>query len=239
MGRQARLIKRRQPVTVWCELIPLTPRPCLSFIPLNSPFCICAIHFPSHSSISSAACKYSRWRTWVTTSQCLGQTGIQPSRHTTNSNYCGDAWDNAIGGDKEVYYCFNVFKYVGHFPTPPTCRQFPSQWTRLSVLSDTFAHSGVRVESVSSGTFTLEASKGVDARSPLAQARQLLTLIDVCRGDKELEENFSTGMSFRVVVKAATNETRCYQDQRALRPRLFTLVVKSLDTLVSLTHYML
>lgn len=130
----------------------------------------------------------------------------------TNSNYCGDAWDNAIGGDKEVYYCFNVFKYVGHFPTPPTCRQFPSQWTRLSVLSDTFAHSGVRVESVSSGTFTLEASKGVDARSPLAQARQLLTLVDVCRGDKELEENFSTGMSFRVVVKAATNETRCYQD---------------------------
>lgn len=50
----------------------------------------------------------------------------------------------------------------------------------------TFTHSGVRVQSIASGTFALEAAEGVDAVSSLAQARQLLALVDVCqrqRGD--------------------------------------------------------
>lgn len=46
---------------------------------------------------------------------------------------------------------------------------------------DTFTHSGVRVQSVASRTFALEAAEGVDALPSLAQARQLLALVDVCR----------------------------------------------------------
>lgn len=45
--------------------------------------------------------------------------------------------------------------------------------------SNTFTDSGLRVESVASWTFTLEAAKSVDALSSLAQAWQLLALIDV------------------------------------------------------------
>lgn len=45
--------------------------------------------------------------------------------------------------------------------------------------SNTFTDSGLCVESVASWTFTLEAAKCVDALSSLAQAWQLLALIDV------------------------------------------------------------
>lgn len=48
----------------------------------------------------------------------------------------------------------------------------------------TFTDSGVCVESVASRTFTLEAAKGVDALSALAQAWQLLALVDVCQKEK-------------------------------------------------------
>lgn len=51
-------------------------------------------------------------------------------------------------------------------------------------VSDTFTHSGVRVQSVASRTFALEAAKGVDAPSSLAQTRQLLALVDVCQRQK-------------------------------------------------------
>lgn len=50
--------------------------------------------------------------------------------------------------------------------------------------SNTFTDSGFCVEGVASWTFTLEAAKGVDALSSLAQARQLLALIDVCQREK-------------------------------------------------------
>lgn len=52
-------------------------------------------------------------------------------------------------------------------------------------VSNTFTDSGIYVESVASWTFTLEAAKGVDALSSLAQAWQLLALIDVCQREKE------------------------------------------------------
>lgn len=48
-------------------------------------------------------------------------------------------------------------------------------------VPDTFTHSGVRVQSVASRTFALEAAKGVDALSSLAQTWQLLAFVDVCR----------------------------------------------------------
>lgn len=51
-------------------------------------------------------------------------------------------------------------------------------------VSDTFTHSGVRVQGVASRTFALEAAEGVDAPSSLAQTRQLLALVDVCRRQK-------------------------------------------------------
>ena len=50
--------------------------------------------------------------------------------------------------------------------------------------SYTFADSGFCVEDVASWTFTLEAAEGVDALSSLAQAWQLLALIDVCQREK-------------------------------------------------------
>lgn len=57
-------------------------------------------------------------------------------------------------------------------------------------VPDTFTHSGVRVQSVASGTFTLEAAEGVDALSSLAQTRQLLALVDVCQRHRVDEVTF-------------------------------------------------
>lgn len=57
-------------------------------------------------------------------------------------------------------------------------------------VTDTFTHSGVRVQSVASRTFALEAAKGVDALSSLAQTRQLLALIDVCQRQRVDEVTF-------------------------------------------------
>lgn len=45
----------------------------------------------------------------------------------------------------------------------------------------TVTHSSVFVQVVTSWTATLEAAEGVDALSPLAQPRELLALIDVCK----------------------------------------------------------
>lgn len=65
------------------------------------------------------------------------------------------------------------------FPLNVTGRTGPP--VKLMCVSDTFTHSGVRVQSVASRTFALEAAEGVDALSSLAQTRQLLALVDVCQ----------------------------------------------------------
>lgn len=57
-------------------------------------------------------------------------------------------------------------------------------------VPDTFTHSGVRVQSVASRTFALEAAEGVDALSSLAQTRQLLALVDVCQRQRMDEVTF-------------------------------------------------
>lgn len=57
--------------------------------------------------------------------------------------------------------------------------------TRSFTLIDIFTDSGIWVEGVASWTFTLEAAKGVDALSSLAQAWQLLALIDVFQDDSD------------------------------------------------------
>lgn len=191
---------------------PVAARPCFSF--KNTPFCIGSpLSFPFIHLVLPPPCllylranNQSLPRTWATTSQRLGQTEesscLATPRRETNSSYCGDTWDNAIRGDKEVYYYFDVFlvhgtcSHLSHMsPFLGGWSEFPSQWTHplrniwlraghpvsWREHSDTFADSGVCVESVASGTFALEASKGVDAHSPLAQAWQLLTLVDVCR----------------------------------------------------------
>lgn len=172
---------------------------------LKTPLFASAPHFPSHPSISSSLLHvgsicgqivnlcgeherphHSAW-------DRLRNPAVWPHR-ATNSNYCGDTQDNAIRGDKEVYYYFDVFSYIsptwGHssvtgvnyfLPSEHISRRragHPASWREHS---DTFADPGVCVESVASGTFALEASKGVDAHAPLAQARQLLALVDVCR----------------------------------------------------------
>lgn len=50
--------------------------------------------------------------------------------------------------------------------------------------SNTFTDSVIYVEGKASWAFTLEAAKGVDASSSLAQAWQLLAFVDVCQREK-------------------------------------------------------
>lgn len=71
--------------------------------------------------------------------------------------------------------------------SPIKLQYFGDAW-RICLLGassfDTFTDSGLLVECVTSWTFTLKAPKGVDALSSLTQARQFLTLIDVCQRKK-------------------------------------------------------
>lgn len=56
---------------------------------------------------------------------------------------------------------------------------------RYVCADDTFTDSGICVECVAFWTFTVEAAKSVDALSTLAQAWQLLALVDVYHGEKK------------------------------------------------------
>lgn len=69
---------------------------------------------------------------------------------------------------------------------------FVRPWVCIEIhvcVSNTFTDSGFCVEGVASWAFTLEAAKGVDALSSLAQAWQLLALIDVCQ--REIKDTLS------------------------------------------------